>query len=247
MTQDSHDPLDLFGIRATFSDEERLVQDSIARFVATEVKPLIRECFEQHRFPRELIAGLASLGVLGASIHGYDCAGLNAISYGLICQELERGDSALRSFVSVQTSLCMHALHAFGSDAQRLQYLPRMARGELIGCFGLTEAHGGSDPANLRTHARREGDEWVLNGAKIWITNGSIADIAIIWAATDQGLRGFLVDTRLPGFAVNEIENKMSLRASDTGAIFLTDVLVPDDALLPQAEGLRGNRGRYIR
>jgi glutaryl-CoA dehydrogenase len=167
MSQASLDPLDLFGVRACLSDEERLVQDSVARFVSCEAMPLIRECFEHHRFPRELIRGLANLGVLGASIQGYDCAGLNAVSYGLICQELERGDSALRSFVSVQSSLAMHAIHAFGSDAQRLQYLPRMARGELIGCFGLTEAHGGSDPANLRTHARRRGGEWVLHGSKI--------------------------------------------------------------------------------
>src|SRR3984885_7795129 len=239
MSQDELDPLDLFAIRGCLTDEERLTQDSVARFVAAEAAPLIRECFEQHRFPQELIPGLANLGVLGAAIQGYDCAGLNALSQGLICQELERCDSALRSFVSVQSSLCMHAIHAFGSDAQRLQYLPRMARGELIGCFGLTEAHGGSDPANLRTQGRRQGDDWVLNGSKIWITNGSIADLAIIWAGTEQGLRGFLVDTRLPGFEVNEIENKMSLRASDTAALFLTDVLVPAEALLPQAEGLR--------
>src|ERR1700722_12052875 len=198
-SRDALDPLDLFDVRACLSDEERLVQDSVARFVAAEVAPLIRGCFEQHRFPHELIPGLANLGLLGASIQGYDCAGLNGISYGLICQELERGDSALRSFVSVQSSLCMHAVHAYGSDAQRLQYLPRMARGEVIGCFGLTESHGGSDPANLHTRARRNGDDWVLNGSKIWITNGSIADIAIIWASTEAGLRGFIVDTRLPG------------------------------------------------
>jgi glutaryl-CoA dehydrogenase len=212
--------------------------------------PLLRECFEQHRFPRELIPGLANLGVLGASIQGYDCAGLNATSYGLICQELERGDSALRSFVSVQSSLAMHAIHAFGSDAQRLQYLPRMARGELIGCFGLTEAHGGSDPANLRTHARRRGDDWLLNGSKIWITNGSIADLAVIWASTDEGMRGFLVDTRAPGFEATEIRDKMSLRASDTAALFLSDVLVPEAALLPDALGLKAplsclNQARY--
>ncbi len=239
MAQDTQDPLDLFDVRASLTDEERLVQDSVARFVAAEVTPLIRDCFDQHRFPHELIAGLANLGLLGASIQGYDCAGLNAISYGLICQELERGDSALRSFVSVQSSLCMHAVHAYGSDAQRLQYLPRMARGELIGCFGLTEAHGGSDPANLRTHARRRGDDWLLNGAKMWITNGSIADIAVIWATTDLGLRGFLVDTRSPGFEATEIHNKMSLRASNTAGLFLNDVVVPEQALLPAAEGLR--------
>ncbi len=250
MSHDALDPLDLFGVRACLTDEERLIQDSVARFVAAEATPGIRSCFEQHRFPRELIPGLANLGVLGAAIQGYDCAGLNALSQGLICQELERGDSALRSFVSVQSSLCMHAIHAFGSDAQRLQYLPRMARGEVIGCFGLTEAHGGSDPANLRTHARRKGEDWELNGSKIWITNGSIADLAVIWANTDAGLRGFLVDTRLPGFEATPIENKMSLRASDTAALYLSEVLVPADALLPAAEGLRAplsclNQARY--
>jgi glutaryl-CoA dehydrogenase len=250
MSQESLDPLDLFGVRACLTDEERLVQDSVARFVGTEAMPLLRECFEHHRFPRELIPGLANLGVLGASIQGYDCAGLNAVSYGLICQELERGDSGLRSFVSVQSSLAMHAIHAYGSDAQRLQYLPRMARGELIGCFGLTEAHGGSDPANLRTHARRSGTDWILNGSKIWITNGSIADLAVIWASTDAGLRGFLVDTRAAGFEASEIHDKMSLRASDTAALFLNDVRVPEQALLPGAAGLKAplsclNQARY--
>jgi glutaryl-CoA dehydrogenase len=249
-THDTLDPLDLFDVRACLSDEERLVQDSVARFVAAEAAPLIRECFEQHRFPHELVPGLANLGLLGASIQGYDCAGLNGISYGLICQELERGDSALRSFVSVQSSLCMHAVHAYGSDAQRLQYLPRMARGEVIGCFGLTESHGGSDPANLHTHARRRGDDWVLNGSKMWITNGSIADIAIIWAGTDEGMRGFLVDTRLPGFEATEIENKLSLRASNTAALFMNDVVVPAEARLPEAAGLKAplsclNQARY--
>jgi glutaryl-CoA dehydrogenase len=250
MSQNALDPLDLFAIRGSLTDEERLIQDSVARFVAAEGTPRIRSCFEQHRFPRELIPGLANLGVLGAGIQGYDCAGLNAISQGLICQELERGDSALRSFVSVQSSLCMHAIHAFGSDAQRLQYLPRMARGEVIGCFGLTEAQGGSDPANLRTRARPEGDDWVLNGAKLWITNGSIADLAVIWANTAAGLRGFLVDTGSPGFEATPIENKMSLRASDTAALYLSDVRVPAHALLPAAEGLRAalsclNQARY--
>src|ERR1700722_334583 len=180
-------PLDLYDIAGSVTEEERMVQDSVGRLVDEKVLPIIQKCFEEHRFPKELIPELAALGLLGASIQGYDCAGLNGISYGLICQELERGDSALRSFVSVQSSLAMHAIHAFGSDAQKLQYLPRMARGEVIGCFGLTEAHGGSDPANLRTHARRQGDDWVLNGAKIWITNGSIAELAVIWASTDQG------------------------------------------------------------
>ncbi len=249
-TRDALDPLDLLDVRSCLSDEERLVQDSVARFVDTEVAPLIRECFERHRFPHELIPGLANLGLLGAGIQGYDCAGLNGISYGLICQELERGDSALRSFVSVQSSLCMHAVHAYGSDAQRLQYLPRMARGEIIGCFGLTESQGGSDPANLRTQARRKGDDWVLNGAKMWITNGSIADLAVIWAATDAGMRGFLVDTGLPGFEATEIENKLSLRASNTAALFMNDVVVPASARLPEAAGLKAplsclNQARY--
>jgi glutaryl-CoA dehydrogenase len=243
-------PLDLFAVRDCLTDEERLVQDSVARFVDAEVAPLIRDCFEQHRFPHELIPGLANLGLLGASIQGYDCAGLNGISYGLICQELERGDSALRSFVSVQSSLCMHAIHAYGSDAQRLQYLPRMARGEVIGCFGLTESHGGSDPANLHTRARRRGDDWVLNGSKMWITNGSIAHLAVIWAATDDGMRGFLVDTGLPGFEATAIENKLSLRASDTAALFMNDVVLPADAQLPDAAGLKAplsclNQARY--
>ena len=188
--------------------------------------------------------------MLGADIQGYGCAGLNAISYGLICQELERGDSALRSFVSVQSSLCMHAIHAFGSDAQRLQYLPRMARGEVIGCFGLTEAHGGSDPANLHTHARRTGGDWVLNGSKIWITNGSIADLAVIWASTEEGIRGFLVETGTAGFSATEIHNKLSLRASNTAALYLNDVRVPEAARLPQAAGLKAplsclNQARY--
>jgi glutaryl-CoA dehydrogenase len=250
MSQEPLDPLDLFAVRACLTDEERLVQDSVARFISAEAMPLIRECFEQHRFPRELIPGLANLGVLGASIQGYDCAGLNAVSYGLICQELERGDSALRSFVSVQSSLAMHAVYAYGSDAQRLQYLPRMARGELIGCFGLTEAHGGSDPSNLRTTARRRGDDWVLNGSKIWITNGSIADLAVIWASTEAGMRGFLVDSGVPGFEATEINDKMSLRASDTAALFLNDVLLPEAALLPGAVGLKAplsclNQARY--
>jgi len=244
------DPLDLFDVRSCLTDDERLVQDSVGRFVDGEVAPLLRECFEQHRFPHELIPKLAGLGLLGAAIQGHGCAGLNAISYGLICQELERGDSSLRSFVSVQSSLCMHAVHAYGSDSQRLRYLPSMARGEVIGCFGLTEAHGGSDPANLHTHARRKGDDWVLNGSKIWITNGGIADVAVIWAATQDGIRGFLVDTHLPGFEATQIGNKFSLRSSDTAALFMNDVIVPGDAQLPDAAGLKAplsclNEARY--
>ena len=226
-------PLDLFDVRSELSDEQRLVQDQVGRFVDARVLPLIRECFENHRFPRELVPELAALGLLGSSIEGYGCAGLDSIAYGLICQELERGDSGLRSFVSVQSSLCMYPIFSYGSDAQREQYLPRMARGELIGCFGLTEPHGGSDPANMKTHARRRGGDWVLNGSKMWITNAPLADLAVVWAATEEGIRGFIVERGTPGFETPEIENKFSLRASATGAIFLQDVVVPEANLLP--------------
>ena len=227
------DPVDLFDVRGLLSDEERMVQDSVARMVDDQVLPVIREHFENHTFPRELVPELAGLGLLGSSLEGYGCAGMNAVSYGLICQELERGDSGLRSFVSVQSSLCMYPIHAYGSEEQKQQYLPRMAAGELIGAFGLTEPHGGSDPANMRTHAKRRGGDWVLNGAKMWITNSPIADIFVIWAKTEEGIRGFLVEKGTRGLAAPEIENKFSLRASVTGAIFLEDVVVPDSAMLP--------------
>jgi glutaryl-CoA dehydrogenase len=226
-------PLDLFDIRAALSEEERMVQDSVGRFVDDAVLPVIRSHFEDHTFPRELVGGLAELGLLGSSLDGYGCAGMNAVSYGLICQELERGDSGLRSFVSVQSSLCMYPIYTYGSEAQKQQYLPRMARGELIGAFGLTEPHGGSDPANMKTHAKRRGSDWVLNGAKMWITNSPIADIFVIWARTEEGMRGFLVERGTPGLETPEIEKKFSLRASATGAIFLSDVVVPDSAMLP--------------
>jgi len=234
------DPLDLFGVRQALSEDERMVQDAVARFVDENVLTVIRECFETHRFPRELIAPMAALGLLGSSIEGYGCAGLSGVSYGLICQELERGDSALRSFVSVQSSLCMHPIHAFGSESQKQRYLPPMARGELVGCFGLTEAHGGSDPANMKTHAKKRGGDWVVNGSKMWITNGSIADVALVWAMTDEGIRGFLVDRGTRGFSAPEIERKFSLRASVTSALFLDEVVVPDDNVLPGVIGLKG-------
>ena len=234
------DPLDLFGVRQALSEDERMVQDAVARFVDENVLTVIRECFETHRFPRELIAPMAALGLLGSSIEGYGCAGLSGVSYGLICQELERGDSALRSFVSVQSSLCMHPIHAFGSESQKQRYLPAMARGELVGCFGLTEAHGGSDPANMKTHAKKRGGDWVVNGSKMWITNGSIADVALVWAMTDEGIRGFLVDRGTRGFSAPEIERKFSLRASVTSALFLDEVVVPDDNVLPGVIGLKG-------
>jgi glutaryl-CoA dehydrogenase len=234
------DPLDLYNIRSMLSDEERLVQDSVGKFVDDQVIPIIGECFEEERFPRELIPEVAELGLLGSSIHGYGCAGLNAVSYGLICQELERGDSGLRSFVSVQSSLCMYPIHAFGSEEQKQKWLPRMARGEVIGCFGLTEPHGGSDPANMKTVARRQGKDWVLNGAKMWITNGSIADLAIVWAKTEEGIRGFLVEKGFKGFTTNVIKHKMSLRASVTSSLFFDNVVVPEQNMLPNVSGLKG-------
>ncbi len=233
MPANALNPLDLFDVRAALSAEERMVQDSVARFVDDAVLPVIRSHFEDHTFPRELVGELAELGLLGSSLDGYGCAGMNAVSYGLICQELERGDSGLRSFVSVQSSLCMYPIYTYGSEEQKQQYLPRMARGELIGAFGLTEPHGGSDPANMKTHAKRRGSDWVLNGAKMWITNSPIADIFIVWARTEEGMRGFLVERGTPGLETPEIEKKFSLRASATGAIFLSDVVVPESAMLP--------------
>jgi glutaryl-CoA dehydrogenase len=234
------DPLDLYGVRATLTEEERLVQDSVARLVDEEVLPVIQRCFEEHRFPRELIPRLASQGLLGSSITGYDCAGLNAICYGLICQELERGDSGIRSFVSVQSSLCMYPIFAFGSEEQKQRYLPRMARGEVIGCFGLTEPHGGSDPANMKTHAKRRGTDWVLSGAKMWITNGAIADLGVVWAMTPEGIRGFLIEKGTPGFTAPEIHHKFSLRASVTAALYFDNVVVPESQVLPGVVGLKG-------
>ncbi len=234
------DPMDLYGVRALLGEDERMVQDSVARLVDDKVLPIIRECFEQHRFPKELVPELAALGLLGSSIEGYGCAGLNAVSYGLICQELERGDSGVRSFVSVQSSLCMFPIHAFGSEAQKQQYLPRMAKGELIGCFGLTEPHGGSDPANMKTHAKKRGKDWVINGSKMWITNGAIADLCICWAMTDEGIRGFIVEKGTRGFSAPEIGNKFSLRASVTSALYFDNVVVPEEQMLPGVVGLRG-------
>jgi len=226
-------PLDLFDVRSLLSDEERMVQDSVARMVDDKVLPVIQKHFEDHTFPRELVQEVASLGLLGSSLDGYGCAGMNAVSYGLICQELERGDSGLRSFVSVQSSLCMYPIHAYGSEEHRQRYLPRMAKGELIGCFGLTEPHGGSDPGNMKTHAKRRGKDWVINGAKMWITNAPIADVFVVWAKTEDGIRGFIIEKGARGLAAPEIEKKFSLRASSTGALFFEDVVVPEENMLP--------------
>ena len=233
-------PLDLFDVRAELSDDERMVQDSVARFVDEQAIPVMREAFEQHRFPRELISQVAELGLLGSSIDGYGCAGLNSISYGLICQELERGDSGLRSFVSVQSSLVMFPIYAYGSEEQKQRWLPAMAKGEAIGCFGLTESQGGSDPSNMKTHARKDGDDWILNGSKMWITNGTIADAAVVWATTDEGVKGFIVEKDMPGFTSQEIDNKFSLRTSITAALFFNDVRIPSANMLPGVTGLKG-------
>jgi glutaryl-CoA dehydrogenase len=243
-------PLDLFDVRSELSEAEQLVQDTVARFVDAQVLPIVAECFEQGRFPRELIPEMAALGLFGSSLDGYGCAGLNAVSYGLICQELERGDSALRSLVSVQSSLVMYPIHAFGSEEQKQRWLPALARGEVLGCFGLTESQGGSDPSNLRTRAERRGDDWIISGSKMWITNGSVADVAVIWAATDEGVRGFLVETSLPGFTAEPVKHKMSLRASVTSALYLDEVRVSDSSRLPAVRSLRGplsclNQARY--
>jgi len=233
------DPMDLYDLRSELSEDEIMVKDSVSRYVDDKVIPLMREAFEQHAFPRHLVGEVAELGLLGSSIEGYDCAGLNSVSYGLICQELERGDSGLRSFVSVQSSLVMFPIHAYGSEEQKQRWLPAMARGEAIGCFGLTEPHGGSDPSNMKTHAKRDGNDWILNGSKMWITNATIADAAVVWAKTDEGIKGFIVEKDMPGYETQEIENKFSLRASVTGALFFNNVRVPEANVLPGASSLK--------
>ena len=243
-------PTDLFDIDDQLSEEERMIRDSVARFIDDRALPLIADCFDEGRFPAELIPDIAEMGLLGSSLEGYGCAGLNAVSYGLICQELERADSGLRSFVSVQSSLCMYPIHAFGSEEQKSRWLPDMAAGKVIGCFGLTEPHGGSDPGNMKTHARRDGDDWIINGAKMWITNGNLAQIAIVWARTDDGVQGFIVPTDSQGFEAREVKAKMSLRASVTSELYFDNVRVPDSCRLPGVKGLKGplsclNQARY--
>ena len=243
-------PTDFYRVRDLLADDEREVQDLVARFVDHEVLPIIAEAFDQHRFPAELVPQLAEMGLLGCNLAGYECAGLNNVVYGLVCQELERGDSGLRSFVSVQGSLCMWPIHTYGSEEHKQRWLPPMARGEAIGCFGLTEPDGGSDPGTMKTHARRDGGDWILNGAKMWITNGTIADVAVVWAATDEGVRGFLVEKGMPGYTTRDILRKYSLRASITSELFFDNVRVPERNRLPEARGLGAplsclNQARY--
>ncbi|MEY8242239.1 MAG: acyl-CoA dehydrogenase family protein [Gammaproteobacteria bacterium] len=232
--------LDLFDINSVLTEEEQLVQDNVGRFVNDKVLPIIQECFENHRFPAELVPEIAALGILGSSIEGYGCAGMNAISFGLICKELERGDSGLRSFASVQSSLVMFPIFQYGSDEQKNHWLPKLAKAEAIGCFGLTESQGGSDPMNMKTHAKQDGDDWIINGSKMWTTNGSIADLALIWAMTEDGIKGFLIETESKGFTAHKIENKFSLRASVTSELFFDNIRIPKENILPGSVGLKG-------
>ncbi|MGE0218992.1 acyl-CoA dehydrogenase family protein [Mycolicibacterium sp.] len=232
------DPVD---IHAVCSDDEKAIAETVRGFVKSAVLDDVATWFEEARFPaRELAKPLGDIGLLGMHLEGYGCAGTSATAYGLACLELEAGDSGLRSFVSVQGSLAMFPIRAYGSEEQRAQWLPGMASGELIGCFGLTEPDSGSDPSSMRTAAHRDGSDWILNGTKTWITNGPIADVAVVWARTDEGVRGFVVPTGTPGFEQREIHHKMSLRASATGELVFDDVRLPADAVLPGVIGMRG-------
>ncbi|MGE2732080.1 acyl-CoA dehydrogenase family protein [Mycolicibacterium vaccae] len=232
------DPIDL---STTLGDDEVAITETVREFVRTAVLDEVGDWFEAGRFPaRELAPRLGEIGLLGMHLDGYGCAGTSATAYGLACLELEAGDSGLRSFVSVQGSLAMFPIRAYGSEEQRQQWLPGMASGEYIGCFGLTEPDSGSDPASMRTRARRDGSDWILSGAKMWITNGAIADLAVVWAQTEEGVRGFIVPSGTTGFGQREIHHKMSLRASSTGELTFDDVRLPADAVLPGVVGLRG-------
>ncbi|MCO6009124.1 acyl-CoA dehydrogenase family protein [Actinoallomurus purpureus] len=237
-------PMDLLRVDDRLTDEERLVRDTARRYTADRIEPHVADWFEEGVFPAaELAPELGELGFLGMHLSGYGCPGAGAVAYGVACRELEAADSGLRSFVSVQGSLAMTAIHKYGSEEQKQEWLPRMAAGRAIGCFGLTEPDHGSDPANMRTHAKREGSDWILNGSKMWITNGSIADVAVVWARTDDGVRGFLVPRGTPGFTTRDVHKKLSLRASVTSELTLDDVRLPGDALLPGVKGLRGPLG----
>lgn len=229
---------DFYAFDSLLSEDERQVRDTVARFVDERVLPIIAECFEKERFPKELVPEMAELGLLGPTFEDYGCAGLNNVAYGLIMQELERGDSGIRSFASVQSGLCMYPIHTYGSDEQKNRWLPAMAKAEAIGCFGLTEPDGGSDPGTMKTSAVKKGGDWVLNGAKMWITNGSVADVAVVWARTDEGIRGFLVEKGTAGYTTRDIPHKFSLRASVTSELFFDNCKIPADNILPKAEGL---------
>jgi glutaryl-CoA dehydrogenase len=243
-------PKDFLGIDRQLSDEERDIRDTVRAFVSDKVVPYVGDWFEEGTIPLELARELGQIGVLGMHLEGYGCAGTSATAYGLACLELEAGDSGIRSLVSVQGSLAMYAIHRWGSEEQKQQWLPRMAAGEALGCFGLTEPDAGSDPGAMRTRAKRDGTDWILHGQKMWITNGSAAEIAVVWAVTDDGVRGFLVPRGTKGFTTQDIHKKMSLRASITSELLLDDVRLPQSAMLPEATSLKGplsclNEARY--
>ena len=244
------DPSDFLALDRLLSDEERDIRDTVRAFVRNEVVPNVGDWFEEATIPRELAREIGKLGLLGMHLEGYGCAGASATAYGLACMELEAGDSGVRSLVSVQGSLAMFAIWRWGSEEQKQEWLPRMAAGEAIGCFGLTEPDAGSDPGAMRTRARRDGSDWILHGQKMWITNGSLADVAVVWAQTDEGVRGFLVPAGTPGFTTQDIHRKLSLRASVTSELLLDDVRLPADAVLPEVSSLKGplsclNEARY--
>ncbi|MBZ5531216.1 MAG: acyl-CoA dehydrogenase family protein [Acidobacteriia bacterium] len=245
--------VDFIEFDSMLSEDERLVRETTRRFVEENVVPIIEQCNRDGRFPRELVQPMAELGFFGPNLKGYGCAGMSNIDYGLIMQELERGDSGIRSFCSVQSSLCMYPIYAFGSEAQKEQWLPAMAKGEKLGCFGLTEPDFGSNPSGMRTKAKKAGKEYVLNGEKMWITSGTIADVAVVWAKSEEHnnrIRGFLVETNRPGFKADNVHGKWSLRASVTSGLSLQDVRIPEENMLPGADGLKGplaclNQARY--
>ncbi|WP_432825576.1 acyl-CoA dehydrogenase family protein [Dactylosporangium sp. CA-092794] len=249
-TQTSIDVNDYLDIDAGLSDEDRAIRDTVRDFARNELAPNVAEWYEHGKLPKDLGRSFGALGLLGMHLTGYGCTGSSATAYGIACRELEAVDSGLRSFVSVQGSLAMFAIHRWGTDEQKQCWLPAMARGEAIGCFGLTEADAGSDPASMRTRAVRDGGDWVLNGSKMWITNGTMADVAVVWARTDEGVRGFVVPTDTPGFEAYEIHRKLSLRASVTAELVLTDLRLPAESVFAEVRGLRGplsclNEARY--
>lgn len=242
--------LDYMDMDSMLNDEHRMVQKTVRDFVAKKIEPIIQNAFRTEEFPTQLIPEIGSLGIMGASLSGYGLPGMDHISSGLITRELERCDSGLRSFVSVQGALVMYPIHAFGSEEQKKMWLPKLGSGQAIGCFGLTENQGGSDPGAMKTTAQDKGDHWIINGSKMWITNGNLAKIAIVWAKTDKGVRGFLVPTDTPGFSVKKMVGKLSLRASVTSELYFDNMKVPKDALLPKSEGLKSalmclNQARY--
>jgi len=232
--------VDYLLIDSLFSEQELLVRQTARQFVEDRVVPIVRDCYRDGRFPKELIPEIGELGFMGANLEGYGCAGLSNVEYGLIMQEIERGDSGLRSFVSVQGALVMYPIYTYGSAEQKDRWLPKMQSGEAIGCFGLTEPGFGSNPAGMQTRAKRDGDQWILNGEKTWITNGSMADVALVWARAEDGIRGFLVEKGTPGFTTSDIHGKLSMRVSVTSSLALSDCRVPASAMLPGAQGLKG-------